>query len=131
MNDVTDGLSNTLMMGEIVADCIQPPVRTQGGHSNWVWYESVAASATTIVPINERTTCRNSSQISNPACVPALTASNYNAYRQYAHGFKSMHPGGGNFSLGDASVRFINQTIDHRMYQSLGGRADGNPIGDF
>jgi prepilin-type N-terminal cleavage/methylation domain-containing protein len=131
ISDVTDGLSNTLMMGEIMADCIQPPVRTAGGHANWVWYESVAACATTIVPINERTTCRNSKQISNPVCVPAATANNYNAYRQYAFGFKSMHPGGAQFTLGDGSVRFIGQNIDHRMFQFLGGRTDGNVIGDF
>jgi prepilin-type processing-associated H-X9-DG protein len=131
MNDVTDGLSNTLLMGEILADCIQPPTRTQGGYANWVWYEGVAAAATTIVPINERTTCRNSRQISNPVCVPAANAGNYNAYRQYAFGFKSMHPGGAQFTLADGSVRFISQTINHQLFQFLGGRSDGNAIGDY
>lgn len=40
-------------------------------------------------------------------------------------GFGSHHPGGGNFSFGDGSVRFISQTIDVPTYQQLGHRADG------
>lgn len=39
-------------------------------------------------------------------------------------GFKSRHPGGANFLLGDASVRFVAQTIDHWTYQYLGAKAD-------
>jgi hypothetical protein len=33
--------------------------------------------------------------------------------------FRSHHPGGANFCLGDASVRFVSQTIDHRTYRAL------------
>jgi prepilin-type processing-associated H-X9-DG protein len=40
-------------------------------------------------------------------------------------GFKSNHTGGANFLLGDGSVHFISQTIDHRTYQLLGCRNDG------
>jgi hypothetical protein len=27
--------------------------------------------------------------------------------------------------MGDGSVHFVSQTIDHRLYQYLGGKADG------
>ncbi len=46
-------------------------------------------------------------------------------------GARSRHPGGANHSLGDASVRFISETIDYNTYQNLGSRKDGNPVGDF
>jgi prepilin-type processing-associated H-X9-DG protein len=33
--------------------------------------------------------------------------------------FASLHPGGANFLMADGSVRFIEQTIDFRVYQAL------------
>ena len=49
-------------------------------------------------------------------------------------GFGSRHPGGANFVMCDASVRFIDQNIDSATsplgtYQRLGHRADGLTIG--
>ncbi len=40
-------------------------------------------------------------------------------------GFKSRHPGGANFVLGDGSVHFISETIDFRLFNALGTRAGG------
>ena len=40
-------------------------------------------------------------------------------------GFKSRHPGGANFCMGDGSVHFITETIDYRLYNELGSRAGG------
>jgi prepilin-type processing-associated H-X9-DG protein len=40
-------------------------------------------------------------------------------------GFKSQHPGGATFLLGDGSVHFIGQTIDHWAYNYMGDRDDG------
>lgn len=41
---------------------------------------------------------------------------------------RSKHPGGVNVALGDASVRFISDTIELLTWQRAGARADGNPI---
>lgn len=40
-------------------------------------------------------------------------------------GFKSRHPGGANFALGDGSVRFLSDTIDFRLYNEIGTIAGG------
>ena len=40
-------------------------------------------------------------------------------YSAAAKGFVSMHPGGANFCLADASVRFIAQSIDYNLYRGL------------
>jgi prepilin-type N-terminal cleavage/methylation domain-containing protein/prepilin-type processing-associated H-X9-DG protein len=45
-------------------------------------------------------------------------------------GFGSHHPGGSNFLFGDGSVHYLRTNINERIYRLLGGRADGNPIGD-
>lgn len=56
----------------------------------------------------------------------------------YEHrvGFASNHPGGVNFLVGDGSVRFISETIDHNpdgtknsVLEYLISIADGNPVG--
>ncbi len=46
----------------------------------------------------------------------------------FVGGFGSRHPFGANFLFCDGSVRFLKETIDPRVYRSLGNRADGNLI---
>jgi prepilin-type N-terminal cleavage/methylation domain-containing protein/prepilin-type processing-associated H-X9-DG protein len=41
---------------------------------------------------------------------------------------RSKHPGGVNVAMGDASVRFVSETIDLLTWQRSGARADGNPV---
>jgi prepilin-type N-terminal cleavage/methylation domain-containing protein len=44
---------------------------------------------------------------------------------------RSLHPGGVNAVLGDASVRFITQTVDLVTFQRLGNRNDGQVLGEY
>jgi prepilin-type processing-associated H-X9-DG protein len=44
-------------------------------------------------------------------------------------GFKSMHPGGTNFLMGDGSVKFLKASISIPTYAALGSRAGGEVIG--
>ncbi|MEZ6088594.1 MAG: DUF1559 domain-containing protein [Pirellulaceae bacterium] len=46
-------------------------------------------------------------------------------------GFGSLHPGGAQFCLGDGSVRFLTETIEPKLYENLGHRADGEMMGSF
>jgi prepilin-type N-terminal cleavage/methylation domain-containing protein len=43
-------------------------------------------------------------------------------------GFRSLHPGGGNFAMGNASVRFINEGVDHQLYRSLSTKDGGEMV---
>lgn len=38
-------------------------------------------------------------------------------------GFKSLHPSGANFVMGDASVHFLSESIDQFVYAALGSKA--------
>ena len=44
---------------------------------------------------------------------------------------RSMHPGGVNVAMGDASVRFINNNIELLIWQRLANRRDGRPVSGF
>jgi prepilin-type N-terminal cleavage/methylation domain-containing protein/prepilin-type processing-associated H-X9-DG protein len=123
--NVTDGLSNTIFVGEVLPECHD--------HLDGVWgFNGMGnAHASTVVPINNYTTCFNSQAeatgkggVTHPQC---WQKNNWN----FSWGFRSRHPNGANFLLGDGSVRFITQTVDHTTYQRLGGRADGNPVGNY
>jgi hypothetical protein len=44
---------------------------------------------------------------------------------EFVGGFASAHPGGLLVGFGDASVRFVAETIDLEVWHQLGNRADG------
>lgn len=48
-----------------------------------------------------------------------------------AVGHASYHDGGAQFVLADGSVRFLSENIDYATYCYLGDRADGKVIGEF
>jgi prepilin-type N-terminal cleavage/methylation domain-containing protein len=108
---VTDGLSNTIAVGEILPNTSDHAI--QGWHlSNAHWYATTG-------PINFET-----SRTGGGGC---NSWSSWNT----ANGFKSTHVGGAHFLMGDGSTRFISEHIDYRNYQKLGSRRDGETLGQF
>ena len=99
--EVTDGLSKTLLLGETLpGDCVW----------NGAFDTNFPCNPTTI-PLN------------------TFTSDNGVAANWYYHcGFKSKHPGGASFAMGDGSVHFLSELIDYRLYNNLGTRAGGESI---
>ncbi len=46
----------------------------------------------------------------------------------YVGGFGSYHTGGANFSMADGAVHFISQSIDPKVFENMGNRADGQML---
>jgi len=114
---VSDGLSNTLFVGE---STILENAHLRGG---WSGHNSGTAHGTTVMPINypiTKTTGGSAEQCINPL------ANYYNW--GVSLGFRSYHPGGANFVFGDGAVRFLSQNIDHKQFQLLGCRNDGQSV---
>lgn len=105
---VEDGLSKTIFFGEVRVNC---SVHAQVG---WAKTNNGNGYATTLIPINFDTCNPNAVDPCNRPCTWNTDV-----------GFKSAHPSGANFLLGDGSVRSMDDSIDHQMYQYLGAKADG------
>jgi len=112
MSSISDGLSNTILVGE----CL-PKMHDHLAQNLWWHYNGGVAHASTIVPINQR------SDGTSDCSPPNYSPRNWNV----SWGFKSRHSGGANFLFGDGSVHLIRDSIDMRTYQLLGCRNDGQP----
>lgn len=121
MADVTDGTSNTFLLGErghvdrvfdtLAADNGGQQVIGQYG----LWHGAgglaiVDVTMTTLAPLNYRA---DADQVWNTSACLRTSA------------FGSLHPGGANFALVDGSVRFISETVDMTVYRALSTRAGG------
>jgi len=103
MVDITDGTSNTLLVGEI-------SWKEVGTYRPWTrgWDGNASGSAKNVVnAIN---------------AVPYNGSNNFNDVS-----FGSSHTGGCNFVLADGSVRFVSQAISTSVYLSAASK-DGNEV---
>jgi hypothetical protein len=101
--EVRDGLSNTFLVGETLSD----HCGFNGLYANNFTVTSTAIALNILIPDKGVNT------------TPALTRS---------CGFKSLHPGGAQFVMGDGSAHFISEAIDYRLYNELGSRAGGETV---
>ena len=120
---ITDGLSNTLMIGESLPQYNAPGVSGQpldGSWSGWWTNDGAHSIISTIIPINYQLSKDPNACSSDPTHAVANWA--------VSDGFKSNHTGGANFVFGDGSVHFLKQSMDMWQYQRLGCRNDGMVI---
>lgn len=115
--DITDGLSNTLLLGERTNGPL--PGSTAGGHS---FFETSWSAAVR--------------EISDPTddhghMVLFETQFRPNQINTDDKGLSAPHTGICQFALGDGSVRAISENIDEGVYNSLGTRDGGEVVGEF
>jgi prepilin-type processing-associated H-X9-DG protein len=104
---ITDGTSNTFMIGEDIPSL-----------SSWCdWPYANHATGTCAIPPNINLDKKY-------GVAPAEHWPN-------TYSFRSRHPGGLQFAFADGSVRFISQTIPLATYRALSTIQGGESIGDF
>ncbi len=117
-SDIVDGTTNVLMIGETKYGLTRGG-RGDGYHAGWAsaskldtWGMPLVLAAA-MLPIN-----------SFPDDGAHADTLNYQTRL-----FGSFHPGGCHFALGDASVRFVTESIDMNVYQRVAVRDDRLPDG--
>lgn len=103
LRDILDGSSNTLMVGEVTQ--IKNGIGNPYAQWNGIW--AVSSTTTGINWIGRAAGWRS------------------------GHGFASNHVGGAHFLMCDGAVRFISENLDLATFGFLGGKADGNVVGEF
>ena len=111
--DCKDGTTNVIFVGEVLES------DTSNSVNRWArCSRHVDNHRTTVNPIN-----------TPPGT--GITRNESNGVDRRNGAFGSYHPGGGNFLLGDGSVRFISETIDLTTYRALSTRNGGEPLAGF
>jgi prepilin-type processing-associated H-X9-DG protein len=107
---VTDGMSNSIMVGEAIPkDCTW-----------WGAFNHNFPMSCTQIPLN----------LINILGTTTYGVSNITLSNAYwlTCGFKSRHPGGANFLMGDGSTKFIKQSINYQTYNAIGSSAMGEVV---
>jgi len=105
--EITDGTSNTYMIGEDVPELIQ-----------WnAWAYTNGSTATCAIPPNVGITVGD----------PDTGKAGFGRWPT-RYSFRSRHPSGVNFALADGSVRFVSNNIPLLLYRQMATRAGGEAV---
>lgn len=107
---VSDGLSQTLMLGERVTN---PPSPASLSYTSG-WYGFLAAQNEYVFDSTPYTDAVNAHPINSSLGSPG--------------NFSSRHVGGAHFALGDGSVRFVGDQIDGYLFEAMGTPAGGEVV---
>ena len=105
--DITDGLSNTVFVGEA----------PEGLHSIWIGHKNVFDQS---VPLDKRV----SPTTDWLPCDPAFKSPVGN-FCDFGQEFHSYHPGGSIFSIADGSTHFLSNSTDFKIFAAMLSRAGG------
>lgn len=122
--DVTDGLSMTMMVGEVAggADNYLPSMKPDGTSQKLRFHNWAGQNRISFRDYKPDGTASNASL--DPCLVNCFGgAGGSNLF--------SFHTGGAHVAMGDGSVRFVSENIDFYIVCRLATCQDGVPIGEF
>ncbi len=132
--DVTDGLSQTLMISEYTTGSPQS-IRGylwSNGPANVSIYVELLPNSSKPDIFSYKACDPNNPDINNPKInAPCARGTQPYPWSDRTSAARSHHQGGVNTILADGSCRFVSENIDLETYRNLGQRNDGQIIGEF
>lgn len=126
--EITDGTSNVILLGEIVAINNGGDGRGAWGYVAGPFFCGQSSYSGTRIFTPNASNCYDCA----PFAVNSPTSYSDNnerddpdATQNGGQGARSYHPGGVTMAMGDASVRFISSTVDQQAYLNAMAIADG------
>ena len=143
--DITDGLSNTMMIGELAgrndlyyrgnkrqAPSATPAPAPPTSEADWAQYTGGGAWADPFNGVCEIAgRAVNGTGNSGPCAINCSNSRARAGRLQEGAGLYSWHTGGAHCLLGDGSVRFLGENIAASTLASLVTRATGDIVGEF
>jgi prepilin-type N-terminal cleavage/methylation domain-containing protein/prepilin-type processing-associated H-X9-DG protein len=131
-NAITDGLSNTMLVSEVLVGVTGTNYDLRG-FSWWAYggtYSGFLTPNTTLPDWMQSTGYCNFPQLSNPPCVNGTTNQFPTGYvsGSVAMAARSRHPGGVNVCFADGSVKFIKNTVNPITYSALSSTKGGEVV---
>ena len=127
--DVTDGLSKTLLVSEMIAPAgsaiASEFTRSFGGQQFTSWLtpnSSACDEATRMVPAT--------AELNGIPCV-TLLASDWTKVQVQIFAARSKHTGGVNAALADGGVRYVSQNVDVNVWRGLSTTQGAETVGDY
>jgi len=108
IRDITDGTSNTVMIGERDAD------RRQNAEKRVALWIGPMRNFR-VYDVAWITKSNNDGRMNGPSTVC----------------FSSRHEGGAHFAFTDGHVQFLSENVDYKIYEGLGSRGKGEVLGEF
>jgi prepilin-type N-terminal cleavage/methylation domain-containing protein/prepilin-type processing-associated H-X9-DG protein len=122
--DITDGTSNTILLGETSSSRGWPSPAGWGGLQPWTWGFYWYGTSPPAQSTDTKRLTIDSKMIHWPINYRGSFGTNETPYTSY-------HTGGATFLLCDGSVRFISENINLNTLKSLGTRANAEVVGEF
>ncbi|QDT39831.1 DUF1559 domain-containing protein [Stratiformator vulcanicus] len=120
IRDITDGTSNTIMVGERRSLIRNPNCVAESGP-----FESTWAG---VIPEGEEAFARILAVADHPPNFPENTSA---CSEVHLEDFSSAHTGGAQFILADGHVTFISENIDDAIFGAIGSMNGGEVVGEF
>jgi prepilin-type N-terminal cleavage/methylation domain-containing protein len=127
LEEVTDGLSSTLMIGEVtesrrvrITDTGKVFPIWAGGNNDWAGQWRICSWARLAGPVCRLNQTPNDADWDTDWMGTNCGPSDYS--------FGSQHPGGAQFAVGDGSVTFVSDSIDGLLYSYLASGRDKQAV---
>jgi prepilin-type N-terminal cleavage/methylation domain-containing protein len=124
---ITDGLSNTIMVGEVRMEC------SEYGRMGWARTDNLNGLSCPFIPLNYDS-CTNGADAATAyanAQAKGLDGCASSHTWSTSWGFKSRHPGIVNLLMCDGAVTTASENCDQFTLARMGCRADGQPTGSL
>lgn len=132
VRDLTDGLSNTIVVGERSYQHQFGGVGT-AVQADSTWYASIpgVTRPAGMGSMTEGPASLILGHVGQDAMGPMMGMQHPPNTTNHIANFSSKHVGGAHFLLGDGAVRFLSENMNYETFRHLGTISDGNVLGEF